>query len=99
MRDLENYELVVSGDTDEKLLLTFDWEDLSNLPRAATSATVDTTSSKIIVVFEDDRRWEEISCLELPGVLQDMMRDFPSIFIVGLSSEVEMFSEVPLTFI
>lgn len=98
MRTIENYELVVSGENDEKLLLTFDWADLPQLPRAATQVTLDQEKSRIVVSFEDDKHWEEIEFVALPLSLQDLLRNFDKIFVVGLSDEVEMFSEVALTF-
>ena len=98
MRTLENYELVISGEEEDKLLLTFDWDDLPQLPHAVSSVVVDTENSHIKVEFEDDKRWEEIHFVNLPVSLQDMMREFPSIFVVGLSDEVEMFAESPLHF-
>lgn len=98
MRTLENYELVVSGEQEDKLLLTFDWDDLPQLPRSVSSVTVDTEASQIKVGFEDEKHWEEVLFVNLPVSLQDLMRQFPSIFVVGLSDEVEMFAESALVF-
>ena len=99
MRTIENYELVISGDSDEKILLTFDWADLPQLPSGASSVVVKKDISSIFVTFEDDKRWEEIEFINLPLSLQDMLSQFDKIFVVGLSEEeVEMFSEANLTF-
>lgn len=98
MRTLENYELVVSGEQEEKLLLTFDWSDLPHLPMGASSVTVASNPSQIVVAFEDDERWEEVAFLNLPLSLQDMMKTFTNIFVVGLSDKVEMFADAKLNF-
>lgn len=98
MRTLENYELVVSGEDEEKLLLTFDWGDLVHLPMSATAVTVSANPSQVLVVFEDDQRWEEVVFVNLPLSLHDMMKNFDTIYVVGLSDKVEMFSEVKLAF-
>ena len=100
MRTIENYELVISGDDDEKILLTFDWADLPQLPSSAASVQVRKSNSSICVTFEDDKRWEEIEFINLPISLQQMMSEFDKVFVVGLSEdEVEMFAEAPLTFV
>lgn len=98
MRTVENYELVLSGEEDERLLLTFDWVDTPHLPRKVTSVVFDETKSAFQVVFEDASRWEEISFVECPLSLHEMIKQFSKISVVGLSDEnVELFSENTLT--
>lgn len=56
MRTVENYELVISGETNERLLLTFDWSDLPVIPRAVTSVVFDEEDAVFHITFEDASR-------------------------------------------
>lgn len=96
MRIVENYELVLSGEKEDRLLLTFDWNDVPSLPRTVTSVVFDEDSSEFRVVFEDQSRWEEIAFVELPATLHSMVKQFNKISVVGLSDEVELFSDANL---
>ena len=96
MRTIKNYELVLSGEQDDRLLLTFDWADIPHIPRIATSAVFDSSASNFTITFEDKEHWEEISFLNLPTSLHELVKGFEIIFIVGLSENIEMFSEVSL---
>lgn len=96
MRELENYELVLSGEEEDRLLLTFDWSDLPNLPKKVSSVVCDTEKAQFRVVFEDDARWEEVHFINLPSSLFDMIRQFQEIHVVGLSDKVELFDQSPL---
>ena len=96
MREIKNYELILSGEKDERLLLTFDWNDLPNLPKTASSATINEEQKTIHVIFEDGEHWEEVMFLDLPQTLYDIMKNYENISIIGLSEEVEMHSEINL---
>lgn len=97
MRTVENYELVISGETNERLLLTFDWSDLPVIPRAVTSVVFDEEDAVFHITFEDASRWEEVLFADVPVTLNDMIKQFAKISVVGLSEEdVEMFCEVNL---
>lgn len=96
MRTVENYELVLSGEQEERLLLTFDWRDLPQIPRAVSSVVFDEDASEFRITFEDQSHWEEILFPGLPLGLHDMVKQFDRVSVVGLSEEVEMFSEAPL---
>lgn len=102
MRTVENYELVLSGEVEERLLLTFDWSDLPQIPRAVSSVVFDKEASEFRITFEDKSHWEEVRFPNLPLGLHDMVTEFDRVSVVGLSDgeneegAVEMFSEVPL---
>lgn len=96
MRIVENYELVLSGENEERLLLTFDWNDVPVLPRIVTSVVFDEDASNFRVTFEDASRWEEVLFADLPKTLHPMVKQFEKISVVGLSDDVELFSEVTL---
>lgn len=96
MREIINYELVVSEEKEERLLLTFSWEEVGSLPLSVTSFLFDKEESKFIVTFEDSKKWEEISFINLPVVLHDVVDKYKKITVVGLSDEVELFSEVKI---
>ena len=96
MRVIENYEIVLSGEEEDRLLLTFDCADAPHLPRAATATVFDSQKSEIRVVFEDQKHWEEIQFPNLPSTLHDVLRGFEKISVVGLSDQVEIFSETAL---
>lgn len=96
MRTVENYELVLSGEAEDRLFLTFDWTDVPSLPRIVTSVVFDEEASVFRVTFEDASRWEEILFIDLPITLHAVVKQFKEIAVVGLSEDVEMFSEVAL---
>ena len=96
MRVIENYELVISGEENDRLLLTFDWSDAPELPRAASATVFDEQKSEFRVTFEDPSHWEEISFPALPATLHHIVKGFDTIFVVGLGDDVEMFSQTSL---
>jgi len=96
MRTVENYELVLSGEQEDRLLLTFDWSDVSSLPRMVSSVVFDEEAAVFRVTFEDASRWEEILFVDLPITLHTVVKQFDKISVVGLSDDVEVFSEVTL---
>ena len=98
MRQVENYEIVLSEDDnkEEKLLLTFSSEDLPHIPQNVTMTSYDYNSHSFKVEFEDSDRWEEVLFPALPLSLEEMLPSFSTILIVSLSDKVEMFSESPL---
>lgn len=99
MRIIENFELVLAGKDEERLILTFDWNDVVQLPRAATSISFDPEGSVFTVAFEDTKHWEEIQFVNVPLALHDMIKQFNSILVLGLSDDtVELNSDLQLQF-
>lgn len=96
MRTVENYELVLSGEQEDRLLLTFDWNDVPSLPRTVTSVVFDEDASEFRITFEDASRWEEIAFVDLPATLHPMVKQFKEVSVVGLSDQVELFADVNL---
>ena len=96
MRVVENYEIVISGEQEERLLMTFDWADLPHVPKGVSHVVFDEKSSEFRVTFEDQSRWEEVQFPALPLSLHDMVKQFSSLVVVGLSDKVELFADVAL---
>lgn len=96
MRQLENYEVVLSGEGEDRLLLTFDWNDLPNIPKSVSSVVCDKSAAQFRVIFEDDAHWEEVHFVNLPESLFAVVAQFQEVYVVGLSDKVEMFAQSPL---
>ena len=97
MREVKNYELILSGENDERLLLTFDWDDVPNLPESVSTVVLNGEQKTIHVIFEDGEHWEEVMFVNLPQTLYDIMKDYELISIIGLTDEIKMHSEVKIT--
>lgn len=96
MRSVINYEIILSGEEEERLLLTFDWQDLPHLPRNVSGVVFFLEASQFVVTFEDNERWEEICFENTPAALHDVIKNYKEITIVGLSEEVELFASSSL---
>ena len=96
MRTVENYELVLSGEQEDRLMLTFDCADLPNIPPNVSSVSFAPHRADITVTFEDAEHWEEVRFINLPATLHALVGKFKSITIVGLSDKVELMSETTL---
>lgn len=100
MQIIENYEIVLSGEKEDRLLLTFNWNDITPVPRKISDIIFEKDSSQIKVIFEDNKHWEEVSFVDLPLTLHDIISQFKQISIVGLTEDnVEFFQEFSLTVI
>ena len=105
MRDIENYEIVLSGEIGspgEAVLLTFDWADAVGLPEKVVSLRLELPDGgakpgRLVAVFEDTRQFEEVAFLALPPELVTTVAGYQVVNIIGLTAtEIVFASQVAL---
>ena len=73
MRTIESYELVLTAEED-RLLLTYDWEDLPYTPSSVSKAVYDFVQREFRITFEDNERLEEVRFLNVQAPLLELVK-------------------------